>query len=159
SLMQMELFPGVLSTVSSKQFLFYLAIGFLIVAALTVSVNAYVDIFALFRPAQGRKISIYGEERIAKYLHSFRYIPDDFDGVLLGSSVSDNMDVKGFDGYKLYNASIDGGNIVDLQPIVDNLYRKRDLNLTLICIHRYLTKDHDKKTDFMTPRQYWGALG
>ena len=144
---------------SSKQFLLLVAIGLLLAAVLTIAFNTYMDIFALFRPVQGRTISIYGEERIAKYLHSFRYIPEAFDGVLLGSSVSENMDVKNFAGYRLYNASIDGGNVVDLQPIVDNIYRKRDLSLTLICVHRYLTKDHDRKTDFMMPRQYWGALG
>jgi len=78
---------------------------------------------------------------------------------LLGSSVSENFDLGGFPGYRLYNASINGGNISDLKPLVENIYGKRELKLTIISIHRYLTKDHVNKTDFMTPKEYWGALG
>lgn len=144
---------------SSKRFLALFGVGFITVALVTIAVNMYIDIFALFRPVRGRTISIYGEERIAKYLHSFRYIPENFDGVLLGSSVSENFSTQSFSGYRIYNASINGGNIIDVKPLVDNIYRKGALKITIICIHRYLTKDHVKKTDFMTHRQYWGALG
>ncbi len=144
---------------TSKRFLAYFAMGLAAVATVTISFNLYMDIFGLFRSARSRTISVYGEERIAKYLHSFRYIPENFDGVLLGSSVSDNLDTRILSGYRIYNASIDGGNVLDLKPLEENIYHKRDLRLTIICIHRYLTNDHNKRTDFMTPKQYWGALG
>lgn len=132
--------------------------GLAAVAAVVIPVNMYVDVYGLFRPAHGRALAVYGEERIAKYLHSFRYVPENFDGILLGSSVSDNLDTKRFPGYRIYNASINGGNVADLEPITEHVYRKGKLKLTILCIHRYLTNDHDKKTDLMTPQQYWGAL-
>lgn len=144
---------------TSRQFLAYFTAGFVAVAAIVIPLNMYVDIYGLFRPAQGREIGIYGEERVAKYLHSFRYIPENFDGVLLGSSVSDNLHTKDFPGFRIYNASIDGGNVQDLSQVAENIFRKERPKLTIICVHRYLTNDDVKKTDLMTPKQYWGALG
>jgi hypothetical protein len=144
--------------VTSKQFLALFALGIVAVAALVIPLNMYLDMYGLFRSSRGRALSVYGEERIAKYLHSFRYVPENFDGILLGSSVSDNLDTKRFRGYRVYNASIDGGNVADLKPIAENVFRRGNLKLTIVCIHRYLTNDHAEKTDLMTARQYWGAL-
>jgi hypothetical protein len=127
-------------------------------AAVIIPFNVHEDLYGLFRTDRGRRLSIYGEERVAKYLHSFRYIPENFDGVLLGSSVTDNFDTRLFPGYRIYNASIDGGNIADMTPIADNVFRRGPLKLTILCIHRYLTNDHTERTSFMTPKQYWGAL-
>lgn len=144
---------------TSKRYIAFCAAGFAAIALLFVITNVSVDMFGLFRSGAGRKISIYGEERIAKYLYSFRYIPEGFDGILLGSSVSENFDLGRFQGYRLYNASINGGNVSDLKPIAENIYSKRRVKLSIVAIHRYLTKDHARKTDFMSPREYWGALG
>ncbi len=144
---------------TSKAFLGAFFVAFTALSATIVTVNFYLDIYGLFRPAAGRQISIYGEERIAKYLHSFRYIPENFDGVLLGSSASDNLDTSGFHSHRIYNASINGGNVEDVRPIADNVLASSSLRLVLICIHRYLTQDHVRKTDFMTTQEYWGALG
>jgi hypothetical protein len=145
--------------VTSKRFLILFFAAFAAVAAIVISINVYADIYGLFRPTRGRELGIYGEERIAKYLQSYRYIPENFDGVLLGSSVSVILDTRELAGYRVYNASIDGGNIADLKPIAENIFRRGELQLTIICAHRYITNDHLKKTDLMTPKQYWGALG
>ena len=126
---------------TSKQFLAFFSIGLAAAAAVIVPFNMHEDVYGLFRTARGRRLSIYGEERVAKYLHSFRYIPENFDGVLLGSSVTDNFDTRRFPGYRIYNASIDGGNVEDLTPIADNVFRRGALKLTILCIHRYLTTE------------------
>jgi hypothetical protein len=145
--------------VTSKRFLAVFAAGFSAVCAGLIALNMVLDPYGLFRSSRTRSLPVYGEERIAKYLYSMRYIPENFDGILLGSSVSDNLDPRQFHGYRIYNASINGGNVEDLRPIAENVYGKSELKLTLVCIHRYLTLDHGNKTDLMTPRQYWGALG
>lgn len=144
---------------TSKQFIAAFLVGAAGIAAVVVPLNMYVDVYGIFRPAHGRRLSLYGEERLAKYLHTFRYIPENFDGVLLGSSVSDNLETDRLGPYRIYNASINGGNVEDLKPLAENLFRRGELQLTVFCIHRYLTLDHVKKTDLMNPRQYWGALG
>ena len=144
---------------TSKQFVAAFLAGAAGVAAVVVAFNAYVDVYGIFRPARGRRLPLYGEERLVKYLHTFRYIPENFDGVLLGSSVSDNLETDRLGGYRIYNASINGGNIEDVKPLAENLFRRGEMQLTVFCIHRYLTLDHVKKTELMSPRQYWGALG
>jgi hypothetical protein len=156
----MASFRGVSFTVTSKQFLIVFFSGLALAAGVIVPINIRADIYGLFRPAQGRQLGIYGEERITKYLHSLRYIPENFDAVLLGSSVSDNLETRNFAGYRVYNASINGGNVEDLRPIAENVFRARThMKLTIFCVHRFLTRDHERKTELMTPRQYWGALG
>jgi len=145
--------------VTSKRFLVYFIVGVLATAATVVPLNMRLDVYGLFRPAQGRRISIYGEERLAKFLHAFRYIPENFDGILVGSSVSDTLDTTQISGWRIYNASINGGNVTDIKPIVEIVLRKTEMRVTIVCIHRYLTKDHDRKTDLMNSRQYWGAFG
>jgi len=145
--------------VTSKHFLLWCAGGFIAALAVILPLNIRADIYGLFRPAKGRILGIYGEERIAKYLQSFRYVPENFNGVLLGSSTSSILDTREFLGYRVYNASIQGGNIEDLKPIAENIFRNGELKLTVLCLHRYLTNDHARKTDFITPKQYWGALG
>jgi len=145
--------------VTSKKFLVCFIAGVLATAATVVPLNMRLDVYGLFRPAQGRQISIYGEERLAKFLHAFRYIPENFDGILVGSSVSDTLDTTQIKGWRIYNASINGGNVADIRPIVENVLHKSEMKVTVVCIHRYLTKDHALKTDLMNSRQYWGALG
>lgn len=144
---------------SSKRFLSLslLSIGGLL--ASVVGFNMYIDIYGLFRPAQGRVLLVSGEERVAKYLQSFRYIPDNFNGVLLGSSVSDNLDTHGLSNFSVYNASINGGNVEDVKALAENIFRRTTFELTIICMHRSLTNDHAFRTGLMTSRQYWGALG
>ena len=144
---------------TSKRFLIFVFLGLGAVAAVIIPLNMYTDIYGLFRAARGRPVTVYGEERVAKYLHSFRYIPENFDGVILGSSVSAILDARDFEGYRIYNASIDGGNVEDLKPIAENIFKKGRLKVTIICVHRYLTNDHNQKTDLITPKEYWGALG
>ena len=144
---------------TSRQFIGAFLAGAAGIAALVIPFNMYVDVYGIFRTAHGRRLSLYGEERLAKYLHTFRYIPENFDGVLLGSSVSDNLETERLGRYRIYNASINGGNVEDIKPLAENLFRRGEMQLTVFCIHRYLTLDHVKKTDLMTPRQYWGALG
>ena len=119
--------------------------GLFVAAAIVIPADLYIDLYGLFTGSSTAH-AIYGEERTAKYLHSLRYIPEQFDGVMLGSSVSDNLDTRHLKGYRIYNASINGGNVSDLKPLVENIYRRRDLKLTLVCAHRYLTNDHVQKT-------------
>lgn len=144
---------------TSNRFVSLVLVGVLAAACVIVPLNMREDIYGLFRSSAGRHLFVSGEARTAKYLHSFRYIPENFDGVLFGSSISENLETRDLGTYRIYNASINGGNIEDVKPIAENVYRKRDLKITIMCIHRYLTNDHAVKTDLMTPKQYWGALG
>jgi hypothetical protein len=130
-----------------------------LVACAIVAVNYSVDFYGLFRDPHGKKIKIYANERTSKYLFSYRYIPANFDGIMIGSSLSRTWDVSRIDRARVYNASIAGGNISEEKLIADNVFARGQIKLAIFCIHPYLTATHGRKSEYMAPREYWGALG
>lgn len=139
---------------------FYISLIYSISIILTfVSFNIYMDEYGLFGEVKGQMKKIWYNERTSKYLLSYKYIPENFEGILIGSSVSDNLDTKKILGFKVYNASINGGNISELKPIVQNVVEKGNLRFIIICLYPYLTKNHGLKTSYINPQEYWGALG
>src|SRR5947199_10640983 len=75
--------------------------------------NCALDIYGLFRNPAGRELPVYGNERVAKYLMGQRYVRANFDGVLIGSSVSANWEVGTMQSARLFNESVNGGNMVE----------------------------------------------
>jgi hypothetical protein len=129
------------------------------ILALVVSFNAYMNEYGLFGDVKGKSIKIYGDERTSKYLLSFNYIPSNFDGLLIGPSVSDNIDSKDLIGCRIYNASINGATIAELKILVDNVLSKGNLKCVIICLFPILTESGEKRTSRMVPREYWSSLG
>ncbi len=134
----------------------FFAITILLLMAI-VGVNYTIDIFGLFRGKAYRKV--YTNERTSKYLFSFRYIPENFDALLLGPSLSANINPEHIKGLKVYNASIMSANISELSLLVDNVLKRGKIKAVILCLDPYLTKDCGRKTSNMTPEEYWGALG
>jgi hypothetical protein len=58
---------------------FLLIVGVFIMSF--AGLNYYIDIFGLFRGTGNRKV--YINERTSKYLYSYRYIPENYDAVLI----------------------------------------------------------------------------
>jgi hypothetical protein len=131
----------------------------LAVLALAVGTNAAVDIYGLFRNPAQRSLRVYGNERVAKYLMSRGYVQANFDGVFIGSSVSANWNVGAMHSVRLYNESVNGGNIVEENAILDQLLESGGTGLALILVHPYLTSSHESNGVTLAPREYWGALG
>jgi len=75
-----------------------------VLIGLIASINYYIDIYGLFRGKKERKV--YINERTSKYLFSMRYIPENYEGVIAGPSLSDNLNPDAIKAYKIYNASI-----------------------------------------------------
>ncbi len=144
---------------TSKKY-FYMSVGlsFFIILVI-VSFNIYMNEYGLFGSAEGKSIKIWNNERTTKYLLSYNYIPANFEGLLIGPSVSDNIDTKGISKFKIYNASLNGGNISELKYIAENVILKGNLKFIIICIYPYITKDHGRKTSYINPQEYWGSLG
>ncbi len=125
----------------------------------TVSFNIYMNEYGLFGSAKGKSIKIWDNERTSKYLLSYNYIPANFEGILIGPSVSDNLDTKKISGYKIYNASLNGGNISELKYIVENIIHNGNLKFIIVCLYPYITKDHGRKTSYINQKEYWSSLG
>lgn len=124
-----------------------------------VLVDYKIDLYGLFSYSPGRSHSIYSNERMGKYLFGYRYIPQNFDGILIGSSISDNWNTRSIKDVRIYNASISGGNISEEKLIADKAFASGRMKLALFCIHPYLTANHGLKSGYMNPREYWGGLG
>lgn len=144
---------------TSKTFLLRLLLIVLGITALTISINIRTDLYGLFRSGRGPYLKVYGEERNCKYLFSFRYIPENFDALMLGSSVSDNIPVRTVAGLRVYNASLNGGNMTEAKDLGINALRRGHFKLVILSLHRYLMQNPGQKTNFMIPARYWGALG
>ncbi len=126
----------------------------LLIVVVTVCVNVYVDEFGLF----GRDdVRIWGTqvERTTKYLHAYRYIPDNFEGIVAGSSVSDNMDTRALDGYKIYNLSMRGANATELRYAVEQAINRGNMKYLILCLYPLTTRDSGCKTSQIKPVEYW----
>jgi hypothetical protein len=144
---------------SSRRWLVVTIATSLAAVALVVGINGALDIYGLFRDRTGRALPVYGNERVAKYLLSRRYVRANFDGVLIGSSVSSNLRVGTMRSARLYNESVNGGNIVEEKALLDQVLEDGAPRLALLVVHPFLTESHESNSVTLTPREIWGALG
>lgn len=131
----------------------------LLITAAFAGLNYFRDDFGLFRHVENRKIRIYTSERVSKYLLSLRYIPANYDGVIVGPSLSDELDPAKIHGYRIYNLSIAGGNISQIRLCTENVIRNGSPKLLIICLDPYLTRETGLNDRRLNPRMYWSVLG
>lgn len=144
---------------NSRRFFYLSVIGAVSLASVMAFINFEIDVFGLFHNTKGKSISIYSEDRASKYLLAHRYIPENFEGYILGPSLSANLDPKPLANLKLYNMSMMGANITEQKAVLDEALKISTPRFVILCLHPYLTADHGMKTDQIDPRQYLGALG
>lgn len=121
--------------------------------------NAWVDIYGLFRSAQGRRLPVLGDPRVAKYLLSQRYVPENFDAILVGASISANWDVTEIRKLRVYNESLNGGNIVEERSLVEAAINRPGIAVAFLNVHPALTRSHEFQTVVMSPSLRTSAIG
>lgn len=131
----------------------------LVMAIAVVLLNVTIDIYGLFRNSQGHRLAVYGDKRIAKYLLSRRYVPGNFDALLIGSSISANWNTSGIACLRVYNESLDGGNIVEEKAVAGQALESHRIKVAIVIINPYLTSSHEFETTPLTPRENFAALG
>ena len=131
----------------------------LIVTAAISGLNIMVDIYGLYRPARGRQLPVLGDERVAKYLLSMRYVPENFNAVLSGASVSANWSVTGITGLRVYNESLSGGNIVEEKSLIEAALERPGISVAFLLVHPAMTYSHEFQTVEMKPALKSSALG
>lgn len=131
------------------------------VLSLFVFATAFLDIFGLHGLRENDKVRVYGEERFSKYLMSFHYIPQHFDGMILGPSLSANLDPEPFPDGNYFNASIMGARMNTILSLATNVIANNGgIKKAIVCIHPYVTNDTGAaETDYMKPDTYWKAYG
>jgi hypothetical protein len=118
-----------------------------------------IDFYDLFHPSRHAVVRLYSNERMGKYLLSLAYIPKEFNGLLIGSSVSENWPITSLGTVQVYNASLSGANISEEKLIAENVFSRGRIKLVVFCIHPYLTMTHGLKSSYMTSQDYWAAFG
>jgi len=119
-------------------------------------INYAVDLYGLF--GKDARV-VYSDERTGKYLLSLRYVPESFDGLLVGSSLTDNWNTAKLDSVRMYNGSIMGGNITEVKIVADNVLSRKRLKVIVFCVHPYLTETHGKKVGGMGEEEVRAAFG
>ena len=120
---------------------------------LVISHNLYFDKFGLVK--QKDEILITDNERYSKYLLSYKYIPENYNGILIGPSVSANLNTSNISNYKIYNSSINGGNFSELKLISEKPLQSNKIKFLIICLHPYATKNSNLKTNQINSKFYW----
>jgi len=131
----------------------------LLIVSSVVGLNVYMNDYGLFGNVKGASIPIYANERTSKYLMSFNYIPANFEGLLIGSSVSNSLNTQKLSPHRVYNGSLEGGNYSELRLIAENVFRKGNSKFLIVCLHPYTSQTHGRRSSFMRPHEYWESLG
>lgn len=125
-----------------------------------VGINRQIDIFGLYRDSPCGSITIYGEERYTKYLHMHRYVPACYDGLLLGASLSANLDPSLIDGYRVYNGSLMGARVGQLDQLFTTAVNQgAHFNVVILSIHPYLTGINEEPDPNLAEKGLQSALG
>jgi hypothetical protein len=143
----------------AKRFFYRSLLASALVVLGLVLINFQIDLFGLFHSTRGKSISIFSDERSAKYLLAHRYVPENFEGYILGPSLSANINPKGLKELKVYNLSMMGANITEQKAVLEKALERSTPKVVILCLHPYLTADHGMKTELINPKQYYGALG
>jgi hypothetical protein len=124
-----------------------------------VALNVALDPYGLYRPTQGRRLVVYGDSRVAKYLLSKRYVPENFDAILIGSSMSANWNLTAITELRVYNASLNGGNVVELRRLAQSALSRPGISTAFLIVHPAMTFSHEFETVRLDDSLEQAALG
>ncbi len=130
------------------------------VVACTVAFCYWTDCYGLLRDPRGRKLSIYCADRKAKFLLSKRYVPANFDGLILGPSSSSNWDLSNLPGVRLYNESVLGANAAEESRIAEQALGKGRIRIAICILTPKMTSSHamNDGLDTVTSREALGSI-
>lgn len=143
--------------VAERFVLVTLALAAFLASAIAV-VNARVDFYGVFG-GRGQERTVVSNERFTKYVHAFRYIPENFDALLIGSSISEDLDTSQIHGHRMYNASIPSASITEEALIADLALERGRFGLVVVCFDPNLFISHGRKAGGMSPGDYYSSLG
>jgi hypothetical protein len=149
------------STAMSSGAFLKLTIGMVLgLAGFIVLVNITFDIYGLFRNVAGRELPVYHNERVSKYLLSYRYIPKNYNTIIIGTSLSANLDLSPYlkaTPRIAYNASVMGANVSELTPILKKCLEGGVKNV-ILCVSPYMIKNAGEKEVELNKKLYYSAF-
>jgi hypothetical protein len=147
----------------------WLLITLLSVAALVGAnflLSYALDVYGILRDPHGRKLATSSlhlpmtDDRIFKYMLNQRYVPANFDGVLIGSSSSGNWDTDLIHGFRIYNESLVGGSASEEKILVDQLPASAHFRIAICVLSPFIFSKHDLKLGLgqVTRSEAFGSL-
>jgi hypothetical protein len=124
---------------------------------LTVLINMLIDRYGVFGLSRSKALLALGDERVSKHLLAMRYVPENFKQILLGSSVSGNLQL-GQGASEVYNFSINGANVVEIKALFDEYLAVRRPERVYLLVHPYFTADHRFATVTLGKHQWQSSL-
>lgn len=145
NLLSKSLFPEtIIAIIPSALATSLLVVGVVVLLCGAVFIlNTILDIYGVFGSTQGRRLPVYYKEKISKFLLAERYIPENYNAVILGTSLSDNLDVTKLNDqskkFRFYNASVMGIDINGLAALTEKVVKGGVKNV-VICVSPYILK-------------------
>ena len=130
---------------SNQRWLWMTMITTILIAVLFSGFMMTDDVYGIFRNPSGRQISIYYADREGKALLSAKYVPANFDALLLGPSSSVNWHPEiiqqGF-GFRMYNESLEGGNSLEEKYLADQALKQGHFRVAMIVLFPTMISTH-----------------
>lgn len=119
----------------------------LMAVAANFAVAISVDPYGMWRDPTGRKlpIAVTANGRKAKFFLSKHYVPDNFEGLIIGPSVLANWDISSIAGTRVYNLSLDGADAVEEKLVMDQALHHGHYKLAIFALDPTNTSVHSVK--------------
>ncbi len=102
-----------------------------------------IDLFGIFHDPSGKRLSVHHNERTAKFFLNERYVPVNFNALLVGGSSTSNFRMDALDFARFYNESLYGSNAVEEKRLVDEALRRGHFRFAVCVINPYLLQSHE----------------
>jgi hypothetical protein len=123
---------------SSRRWIILTISSLFLVVALNAALMLGTDVFGLFRDPVGRQLPIYYADRTSKFLLSQRYVPANYDGLLLGPSSSINWQPRRMmegTGLRVYNESLEGGNATEENLLAEQALKTGHFKVAIVVLY------------------------
>ena len=145
---------------TSRQWILRTTAAAAVVLCLNFLAAYWMDPYGLLKDPHGRQLRVVFAARKAKFLLSKRYVPANYDSLIIGPSSSENWDPTAIPGVKLYNESILGSNVFEEKRIVDQALATGNFKLALCILYPTMTSSHTMMDglDAVTSAETIGSL-
>ena len=145
---------------TSRTWIMRTAAASAIVLCLNFAVAYFMDPYGLMKDPRGRELKVAFSGRKAKFLLSKHYVPANYDSLIIGPSSSENWDLTAIPGFKIYNESILGSNVVEEKRIVDQALPSGHFKLALCILYPTMTSNHmmNDGLDSVTSAEALGSI-
>jgi len=117
-----------------------------------------IDPYGLWRDSSGRPLRIYFQDAKAKLLMCDRYVPTNFDALIVGPSSGEPLSFDRMHGYRIYNLSIGGANAAESQILVDRALSRGHYKLAFVVIQEQMTLGHELRAELAETRPGESAI-